>query len=500
MASRFESAPRAARASTLTRMNKTPGRATGTQPHDIPKGEALAEFMGKGWADSGLDGVRPAEVVKFASLRREKLSAMYPGVRIIIPAGTFKVRSNDTDYKFRVHSAYAYLTGISASDSVPDSVLVLEPTGIGHNSILYVHPRSPRDTDEFHSDRRHGEFWVGRRLSTAETELRYGIPVRHIDTLPDLLKDEVESITIRGEDPTIDSAVDKHKKREAKLLSVLSEMRLVKDRYEISEIQRAVDITIRGFSDMVQAFPAAVSVRRGERIIESAFYGRARLEGNELGYDTIAAAGSHACVLHWIKNDGDVLPGDLILIDAGAEVESMYTADITRTIPVNGKFSPAQRRIYSLVYEAQRAGIAAVKPGADWSAFHNAASAVLAKGLEELGVLPGSAEESLAEGGGFHRRWTVHSTGHMLGIDVHDCAQARKESYLAGVLEEGMVLTVEPGLYIQPDDLLFPAEYRGIGVRIEDDVLVTASGAQVLSRSLPSHPDEVEVWVANLLR
>jgi Xaa-Pro aminopeptidase len=277
-------------------------------------------------------------------------------------------------------------------------------------------------------------------------------------------------------------------------------MRLVKDSYEIAELQKAIDVTARGFHDMIQAFPAATSVRRGERIIESAFYGRARLEGNELGYDTIAASGSHACVLHWIKNDGDVLPGDLILIDAGAEVESMYTADITRTIPISGKFSPAQRKIYNLVYEAQKAGIAAVKPGAPWIAFHEAASAVLAKGLEDLGVLPGTAEESLAEDAGFHRRWTVHATGHMLGLDVHDCAQARREGYQEGLLEEGMVLTVEPGLYIQPDDLLFPAEYRGIGVRIEDDVLVTKSGAQVLSRALPSHPDEVEVWVANLLR
>ena len=305
---------------------------------------------------------------------------------------------------------------------------------------------------------------------------------------------------IRGEDPTVDSLIEKHKKREAKLLAVISEHRLIKDSYEIAEIQKAIDVTARGFNDMIQVFPAATSTKRGERIIESAFYGRARLEGNEVGYDTIAASGSHACILHWMKNDGDVLPGDLILIDAGAEVESMYTADITRTIPVNGKFSPAQKKIYTLVYQAQLAGIAAVKPGAPWSAFHNAASEVLARGLEEFGVLPGTAEESLHPDAGFHRRWTVHSTGHMLGLDVHDCAQARKESYRDGTLEEGMVLTVEPGLYIQPDDLLFPAEYRGIGVRIEDDILVTKNGARVLSAALPSHPDEVEVWVANILR
>ena len=141
-----------------------------------------------------------------------------------------------------------------------------------------------------------------------------------------------------------------------------------------------------------------------------------------------------------------------------------------------------------------------MKPGAPWSAFHDAASEVLARGLEAFGVLPVSAEESLAPDAGFHRRWTVHSTGHMLGLDVHDCAQARAESYREGVLEEGMVLTVEPGLYIQPDDLLFPAEYRGIGVRIEDDILVTRTGARVMSDALPRHPDEVEVWVSNLLR
>ena len=480
-------------------MNNLPSRAPSTQSHDIPKGEVLAEFMSQGWADSSLEGVSAAEVVKFAAARRAKLSALYPDIRIVIPAGTFKARSNDTDYKFRVLTDFAYLTGISASDSVPDSVLVLEPMPDGHQALLFIHPRSPRDTDEFHSDRRHGEFWVGRRLSTDEAQKRYGISVRHIDSLPELLSDEVETLAIRGEDPIIDSLVEKHKKREAKLKGILSEHRLIKDSYEIAELQKAVDVTMRGFNDMIQAFPAATSTKRGERIIEAAFYGRARLEGNELGYDTIAASGSHACVLHWIKNDGDVLPGDLILIDAGAEVESMYTADITRTIPINGKFSPAQRKIYQLVYEAQQAGIAAVKPGAPWIAFHEAASAVLARGLEELGVLPGTAEESLDPDAGFHRRWTIHSTGHMLGLDVHDCAAARAESYRKGLLEEGMVLTVEPGLYIQPDDLLFPAEYRGIGVRIEDDVLVTSSGARVLSGALPRHPDEVEVWVSNAL-
>jgi len=481
-------------------MSKNSEKTTGTAPHDIPKAEALAEFMSQNWADSSLENVQAAEVIKYAEIRRSKIAALYPATRLVFPAGTFKVRSNDTDYRFRADSSFSYLTGITASDSVPDSVLVLEPTDRGHKALLFIHPRSPRDTSEFHSDRRHGEFWVGRRLSTDEAEARYGIKVKHIDTLAEFLDDDVPTIAIHGLDPLVDEATEKHKKREAALVEDLAGLRLVKDKFEIQELQRAVDITGRGFNDMIRAFPAAISVKRGERIIEAAFFGRARLEGNELGYDTIAAAGAHACVLHWIKNDGDVLPGELILIDAGVEVESLYTADITRTIPINGKFSPEQRKIYNLVYEAQRAGIAAVKPGAHWSDFHNAAMEVLAHGLAEIGVLPVSAEESLQPDAGFHRRWTVHSSGHMLGMDVHDCAQARRESYYDGVLEEGMVLTVEPGLYIQPDDLMFPAAYRGIGVRIEDDILVTKSGARVLSQAIPSHPDEVEVWVANLLR
>jgi Xaa-Pro aminopeptidase len=203
-------------------------------------------------------------------------------------------------------------------------------------------------------------------------------------------------------------------------------------------------------------------------------------------------------VLHWIRNDGPVKDGDLILIDAGVEVESLYTADITRTLPVNGHFTEAQRRIYELVLAAQEAGIAAIRPGVNYREIHRACQRVLAKGLEELGFLPISAEESLDPEVGIHRRWTVHSSGHMLGIDVHDCARARSETYLDGPLQEGMVLTVEPGLYFQPDDLLVPEEYRGIGVRIEDDVVVTKDGVRNLSAHLPRHPDEIERWIATL--
>ena len=472
----------------------------GSRKYDAANPSPLAEFMKTGWAPTPLEGIVPSAAIAFCKARIEKLSKKYPGKRIVLPAGGLKVRSNDTDYRFRPHSAFSYFTGITGTDAVPDSVFLLEPKGASHEALLFIHPRSPRDTEEFYRDAKHGEFWVGRRMTVEETTRKYGIAVRAVEDLDKFLSNEKPTVYVRGENKVVDKKLSKDKEATAELLTYLSEIRLVKDAYEIAEMQKAVDATNRGFADMVRVFGAASSAKRGERIIEAAFFGRARLEGNDLGYDTIAASGSHACILHWIQNDGDVRSGDLILIDAGVEVDSLYTADITRTLPINGKFSPAQRKIYSLVYEAQRAGFAAVKPGAKFKDITAASHSVLAKGLEEMGVLPVTAEESLKPDVGLHRRWTVHGVSHMLGIDVHDCNDARKEQYADGVLEAGMILTVEPGLYIHPDDELFPEEYRGIGVRIEDDVLVTETGCRVLSNKLPSHPDEVEVWISNLTK
>ena len=470
----------------------------GSRKYDAANPPALAEFMKTGWAPTPLVGIVPSEAIPFCKIRIEKLSKKYPGKRVVLPAGGLKVRSSDTDYRFRAHSAFSYFTGITAGDAVPDSVFVLEPSSKGHEALLFIHPRSSRDTPEFYRDAKYGEFWVGRRMTLEETERKYGLAVRQIEDLDKFLSKEKPTVYVRGENKVVDKRLSKDKEATTELITYLSEIRLVKDSYEIAEMQKAVDATNRGFADMVRVFDAATSTKRGERVIEAAFFGRARVEGNELGYDTIAASGAHACILHWIRNDGEVKNGDLILIDAGVEVESFYTADITRTLPINGKFSEAQRKIYMLVYEAQKAGFAAVKPGAKFKDITNAAHEVLAKGLAELGVLPISAEESLNPEMGLHKRWTVHGVSHMLGIDVHDCNEARVEQYRDGVLEPGMILTVEPGLYIHPDDELFPAEYRGIGVRIEDDVLVTETGCRVLSNQLPSHPDEVEVWISNL--
>ena len=470
----------------------------GIRNYDTPTPEALKEFMKIGWSSSTLDTVSAHPVIPFASNRRAKLSQLFPGTRLVFPAGALKTRSNDTDYRFRAHSAFSYYTGIGASDSVPDSVMIMEPTDTGHQALLFIHPRSPRNNEEFYRNARYGEFWIGRRMTLEETEIKYGIKVELIESLEKFLSDQKPTLTVRGQDHKIDVHISSHQ-REEEFLNQISIARLVKDSYEIEEMQKAVDSTLRGFADMVKVFPAATATPRGERVIESAFFGRARVEGNDLGYDSIVASGSHACVLHWIRNDGDVKEGELVLIDAGVEVDSHYTADITRTLPTTGKFTPAQRKIYTLVYEAQRAGIAAVKPGNKFSDFNAACMEVIAKGAYELGVLPISPEESLKPENGLHRRWMFHGSGHHLGIDVHDCAKARKEQYADAILEPGMILTVEPGFYIQADDELFPPEYRGIGVRIEDDVLVTEDGCRVLSKGLPSHPDEVEVWMAQLL-
>ena len=475
-------------------------KALEVRTHDIPIADAMTEFMKVGWAPSPLTGVNPHPSIPFTKIRREKLSKQYPGSRLIFPSGSLKVRSNDSDYPFRAHSAYSWFTGIVASDCVPDSIFVMEPNGSGHDALLFIHPRSPRDSDEFYKNTRYGEFWVGRRMTLEETETKYALKVQQIESIEEFLANKKETLVIRGEDKNIDQLVVENEEMEKEFLNFTSLMRIVKDQYEIDEMQKAIDASVRGFADMVRVFPAATSVPRGERVIESAFYGRARLEGNDNGYPSIVASGAHACVLHWIKNDGDVLPGDLILIDAGVEVESHYTADITRTFPINGKFTEAQRKIYMIVYKAQQAGIAAVKPGAKFKDFHNACMVEIAKGAAELGVLPISVEDSLKPEGGLHRRWQVCGSGHHLGIDVHDCAHARKEQYAEAVLEAGMILTVEPGFYIQPDDTLFPEEYRGVGVRIEDDILVTESGAKILSNALPRHPDEVEAYMAKLLK
>jgi Xaa-Pro aminopeptidase len=282
------------------------------------------------------------------------------------------------------------------------------------------------------------------------------------------------------------------------LAVTLSELRLTKDEWEVEQLRLACAATAEGFAAIVRGLADAVAKGRGERWVEGQFGLVARHAGNGVGYDSIAAAGDHACTLHWIRNDGDVREGDLLLVDAGVEVDSLYTADVTRTLPVNGRYSEVQRRVYQAVLDAQQAGMDAVRPGNRFKDVHEAAIKVIAERLAEWGLLPVDVETSLGDEGGHHRRWMVHGTSHHLGIDVHDCAQARREEYLDAELRPGMVITVEPGLYFKADDLLVPEELRGIGIRIEDDVLVTEDGYENLSGALPRTPDDVEAWMASL--
>jgi Xaa-Pro aminopeptidase len=457
--------------------------------YPVPASDALVSFMRDGWAD-GHDVVERLGVATWAQDRRVKLSQRFPGDRLVIPAGPLKPRANDTDYRFRADTAHVYFSGNQTSDAV----LVIddgEPT-------LFFRPRHAKSDDAFWRDGRYGEAWAGRRLSLAEASEVYGVTCRHLYELPDVLRSGGPTRVHRGVDPDVDAMVDKHQDPTADqaLAVTMSEMRLTKDDWEVAQLQDAVDSTICGFEDSVREWSNVL--RYGERWLEGTFWRRARATGNDVGYESIVAGGQHATTLHWIENDGAVEPGKLILLDMGVENRSLYTADVTRTLPISGTFTSEQRDLYDLVYAAQEAGMAAVKPGVPYRDFHTAAMTVLAHGLEDMGILPVSAAEALEKDSGVYRRWTLHGTGHMLGLDVHDCAAARNEGYLDGKLEPGMVLTVEPGLYFQESDLLVPESLRGIGIRIEDDLLVTEDGARNLSAGLARTADDVEAWMGAL--
>ena len=464
-----------------------PQQELATESHDVPVPEAYAAFMRTGWGDRELD-LSPHPITQWAGQRRQRLSEQFPGERLVIPAGGFKVRSNDTDYRFRSETAHTYLCGNQTSDAV----LVIE----GDEAVLYARPRSSRETDEFFRDRQYGELWAGRRPSLKEISDSLEIETRLLDDLPERLGGTAKTRVLRGADARVDALVSGDEGRDHEFARVLSEARLVKDSWEVSELQTACDITTLGFEDCVREWDRVLE--HGERWVEGTFFRRARTMGNDIGYDSIVGGGRHATTLHWIENSGPMTPGDLVLLDMGAEATSLYTADVTRTLPIDGTFTSLQRDLYSLVLEAQQTGIDAVRPGAAFRAPHEAAMTVLVRGLDELGLLPVSQEEALSPDSRVYARWTLHGTSHMLGMDVHDCAAADTGVYPGGDLAEGMVLTVEPGLYFQEDDLLVPEELRGIGIRIEDDVLVTADGVRNLSEALPRDPDEIEAWMERL--
>ncbi|MBO1414284.1 aminopeptidase P family protein [Streptomyces sp. FH025] len=450
--------------------------------------------MRRGWADTERRDLEPVAQAAYTPSRRAALSAAFPGELLVIPSGNPKVRANDTDYPFRPSSDYAYLTG----DRSQDAVLVLEPTGeSGHRAVLYLRGRSDVENGEFWLDT-HGELWDGRRDSLTESEQLLGLPCRDVRAVrADLGAATGPVRVLRGHDAGVEEALREHSdaERDAEFEVFLSGLRLVKDEWEIAELRFACEATARGFEDVVRVLAADAAT--AERLIEGTFFVRARIEGNDVGYSTIAAAGPHATTLHWVRNDGQARPGDLLLLDAGVETNHLYTADVTRTLPVSGRFTDIQRKVYDAVYAAQEAGIAAVKPGADFRDFHHAAQRELAEHLTSWGLFGDLTADKVYELG-LHRRFTLAGTGHMLGIDVHDCAHSRAEEHVDGQLLPGMVLTVEPGIYFQENDLTVPEEYRGVGVRIEDDILVTEDGNENLSADLPRRSDEVEAWLAGL--
>ena len=344
-----------------------------------------------------------------------------------------------------------------------------------------------------------------------------GIETHDIAQLADMLGKNVgteagavQLRVIRETDPQVTATVNELREehgfpdeagntvRDDKLHEFASEARMEKDDFEVREIRRAVDATKHGFDNILRKLPGALGKPRSERILEGAFNAISREEGNEVGYDTIIASGAHAPILHWIRNTGTVNAGELLLIDAGVEVDSLYTADITRTFPTNGKFTDFQKKLYQAVLDSQQAGFDAAKPGATYSDIHHACMRVIAERLHDWGILPVDVEESLSPEGQQHRRWLACGVAHHLGLDVHDCAQARYESYQGAKITPGMVFTIEPGLYFREDDLMIPPEYRGIGIRIEDDVLMTEDGPEWISAGIPKQIDDVEAWMAQM--
>jgi len=461
----------------------------------------LVEALSRDWAPAPRMP-HPADgsgVAERTGRRRAALSEHFAGQLVVVPAGQMKARANDTQYPFRAASAFVWLTG----ETTEGAVLVMAPRrdGPGHDATLYVRTYHHAGSEGYFTDHQFGAIWVGNVPTAEETAAVLGLTTRPLAELAHALEPwrDQECAVLTGHDSLVDPLLPKGSGE--KLSSVIDELRLAKDDWEISRLQYAADATARGFADVVREIPTVLDRPvRGERWLEGTFWRRARLEGNDVGYSSIVGSGANGTTLHWWRNNGQLRSGDLLLADMGVESDEIHTADVTRTFPLTGEWSPTQRRVYAAVLEAQRAGIAEARVGNDFLAANRAAMRVLAEHLHSWGILDVSPEVSCSDdhdapGAGRHRRWTLHGVSHSLGLDVHDCAMAREEAHMHGTLGVNHVLTVEPGLYFQLNDLSVPAEFRGIGVRIEDDIQVTANGPVNLSAALPREPDEVTAWM-----
>ncbi|MGB6452030.1 MAG: Xaa-Pro aminopeptidase [Steroidobacteraceae bacterium] len=436
----------------------------------------------------------PAGVSKeeFARRRRQLMRIMGRDTIAIVPAAPVRHRNNDVEYPYRQDSDFYYLTGFGE----PEAVAVLVPGRPQAEYVLFVRDRDPER-----------EVWDGRRAGTAGATRTYGaddaFPIDDIDDiLSGLMENRSRVFYAMGTHPEFDQRVvgwvnalrtqarnGRHPPQEMVALDhVLHDMRLYKSRTEVSLMREAARI---GAGAHIRAMQAC-RPGRNEYEIEAEILHEFHRNRADISYEPIVGGGENACILHYRDNDQPLRDGDLLLIDAGCEYEC-YASDITRTFPVNGRFSPEQRAVYDIVLAANLAAIAKVQPGNSWNEPHEAAVRVVTQGLKRLGLLKGRVAALEREGA--YRRFFMHRTGHWLGMDVHDVGD-----YKVGdewrVLEPGMALTIEPGIYISAAQRGVPRRFRNIGIRIEDDVVVTRDGAEVLTAGAPKDPDAIEAAMA----
>lgn len=454
---------------------------------------AFTAYMGQGWGTPDRTPPVVAGAAAAAGHHRTRLSEKFPGHALVVGAGTAPVRANDTFYDFRPDSDFYWLSGAS----IEGAVLVMAPSGSSHDATLFIPaPFYPGDP-QFFTNAAHGELWVGSAPDFSDWQDALALPVKPLTEL-----DAGITAAMRAANGTLAAGAiaaelrSRHRLSAGKeLSSTLAALRMVKDDWEIAQLREAVDHTTAGFAEVVAEIPAAIR-GGGERWLQGTFDRHARTHGNGVGYATIVGSGKHAPTLHWVRCDGPVLEDKVLLLDMGVEANSFYTADVTRTFPGSGTFSPVQHQVHDLVEKSHRAGLAAVGPGRPWTDFHHASMEVIANGLNDWGLLPVSVDEALSPNGQHHRRYLVCGVGHHLGLDVHDCAQSSHEDYQGSPLQAGMVLAVEPGLYFHEHDLTLPPELRGIGVRLEDNVLITPTGSEVISDALPITATGIEAWMA----
>ncbi len=431
-----------------------------------------------------------------ARRRRQLMCMAGANAIVIVGAAPERLRNNDAHYPYRQDSDFHYLTGFDE----PEAVLALVPGRRQGEVILFCRERDPER-----------ERWDGARLGTEDAAAVLGVddafPIEDIDEiLPGLIEGRGRIYYHFGRDVDFDLKLMGWVNRVRALVRqgivaphefvalshLLHDLRLYKSRDELRLMRKSARIAAAAH---LQAMRKAQPGMR-EHEIEAELLHVFRRHGAVPSYESIVASGDNACVLHYRRNDGVLTEGELLLVDAGAEFQC-YASDITRTYPVSGRFSPEQRALYELVLAAQRAAIDEVRPGRSFDAFHQTAVRVLTRGLIRLGLLRGSLQTNLREHA--YRSFYMHRTGHWLGLDVHDVGDYRIDGEFRE-LEPGMVVTVEPGLYIPADAARVPAAFRGIGIRIEDDVVVTRGDPELLSAGVPSDPDEIERVMAAALR